>query len=332
MLWSIDERRTDGLLALEFPYFEQAEPLVWDEGGTYVETDQVFEKTVTHSWNHGLGEIVTALLDAGMELTMLEEHRSVHWDALPGQMEPAEGDELRLEGSPGAPAAHVHAAGTETLNGPALDLRADHPEVLLELAVDLDQDVLRGQIDLTHPLDAAADAVGDLDEPLRQLADRIADADRPRVDGLDLALRDDRRRPAVRRESDRHGPLGNGVREVVPPVDELVEVQMELAEAWPGDVPVQLLPDERQRDQLDERVLQQSTGLVSRVLAERRQMSRSDRDEVRRLQLPCLHAGQDGERLGALADRDAAGTATTVSWAKVRPPERPIESLRARSR
>ncbi len=89
-----------GCSTLEFPYFEQAEPLVWDEGGTYVETDQVFEKTVTHSWNHGLGEIVTALLDAGMELTMLEEHRSVHWDALPGQMEPAEGGELRLKDRP----------------------------------------------------------------------------------------------------------------------------------------------------------------------------------------------------------------------------------------
>ena len=31
---------------------------------------------------------------------MLEEHRSVHWDALPGQMEPADGDELRLKDRP----------------------------------------------------------------------------------------------------------------------------------------------------------------------------------------------------------------------------------------
>jgi SAM-dependent methyltransferase len=99
VLWAIDERCTDGLL-LEYPYFEHVDPLVWDEGGTYVETDQVFEKTVTHSWNHGLGEIVTALLDAGMELTMLEEHRSVHWDALPGQLKPIEGGELQLSERP----------------------------------------------------------------------------------------------------------------------------------------------------------------------------------------------------------------------------------------
>jgi hypothetical protein len=28
--------------------------------------DAVFQHTVTHEWNHGLGEIVTALLDAGL--------------------------------------------------------------------------------------------------------------------------------------------------------------------------------------------------------------------------------------------------------------------------
>ncbi len=86
MLWSLADARPDGLLVLDYPYFEQAEPNVWDEEGTYVETEEVFTKNVTHEWNHGLGEIVTALLDAGMELTLLEEHQSVPWDAIPGQM------------------------------------------------------------------------------------------------------------------------------------------------------------------------------------------------------------------------------------------------------
>src|SRR5688572_19999071 len=63
MLWSLDER--PDLLVVEFPYFETADPIIWDEPGTYVETDLEFSQTVTHEWNHGLGEIVTALLDAG---------------------------------------------------------------------------------------------------------------------------------------------------------------------------------------------------------------------------------------------------------------------------
>jgi SAM-dependent methyltransferase len=94
VMWALDERRTDGLV-VDWAYFETPEPLVWDEPGTYVETDHVFTSTVTHTWNHGLGEIVTALLDHGLTLTQLVEHDSVPWEALPGQMV-ADGNEWRL--------------------------------------------------------------------------------------------------------------------------------------------------------------------------------------------------------------------------------------------
>jgi SAM-dependent methyltransferase len=99
MMWALDERRED-VLAVDFPYFEVEQPLVWEEGGTYVETDRVFTHTVTHNWNHGLGEIVTALLSRGMELTMLEEHDSVPWEALPGRMERHGPHEWRLVDRP----------------------------------------------------------------------------------------------------------------------------------------------------------------------------------------------------------------------------------------
>jgi SAM-dependent methyltransferase len=100
MLWSLADPRPDGLLVVEHPYFEREEPSVWDEGGTYVETDAVFEHNVTHEWNHGLGEIVTALLDEGLQLTGLVEHDSVPWEALPGQMERLPGGEWRLADRP----------------------------------------------------------------------------------------------------------------------------------------------------------------------------------------------------------------------------------------
>jgi SAM-dependent methyltransferase len=99
MLWSIDERRSDAL-AVEFPYFTTPEPLVWDEGGTYVSTDVTFQHTVSHSWNHGFGEILTALMAAGLELTMLEEHDSVPWEALPGLMVRDEHEEWHLKERP----------------------------------------------------------------------------------------------------------------------------------------------------------------------------------------------------------------------------------------
>ena len=100
MLWSLEDSRPDGLLVVEYPYFEREEPMVFDEGGTYVETDAVFTHNRTHSWNHGLGEIVTALMTAGMDLTGLVEHDSVPWDALPGQMERVGGGEWRLADRP----------------------------------------------------------------------------------------------------------------------------------------------------------------------------------------------------------------------------------------
>jgi SAM-dependent methyltransferase len=100
MLWALTDPREDGLLVVEYPYFEQPEPMVWDEGGTYVETDQEFTHNVTHEWNHGIGEIVSAVLAAGLELTGLEEHDTVPWDALPGQMTEVGGGEFRLTDRP----------------------------------------------------------------------------------------------------------------------------------------------------------------------------------------------------------------------------------------
>lgn len=100
MLWSLDDPGPDCRLVVEHPYFEREEPSVWDEGGTYVSTDAVFEHNITHQWNHGLGEIVTALHDEGLRLTGLVEHDSVPWEALPGLMERRPGGEWRLADRP----------------------------------------------------------------------------------------------------------------------------------------------------------------------------------------------------------------------------------------
>jgi SAM-dependent methyltransferase len=100
MLWALDDARDDGLLVVDYPYFERPEPLVWEESGTYVATDVAFSHNVTHQWNHGLGEIVTALFGAGLELTMLQEHDSAPWDALPGATIRDEHGEWRLQDRP----------------------------------------------------------------------------------------------------------------------------------------------------------------------------------------------------------------------------------------
>ncbi|WP_432988267.1 class I SAM-dependent methyltransferase [Dactylosporangium sp. CA-233914] len=100
MMWSIDETREDRALVVTFPYFEQAEPLVWTDDTTYVDTTAKFEHNTTHTWNHGLGEIVTALLGEGLELTMLQEHDSCPWDPMPGITVGDEHGEYRLAERP----------------------------------------------------------------------------------------------------------------------------------------------------------------------------------------------------------------------------------------
>jgi SAM-dependent methyltransferase len=100
MLWTLEDSRPDGLLAVEYPYFEREQPMVFTDEGTYVETDAAFSHNTTHEWNHGLGEIITSLLGSGMRVTGLVEHDSVPWDALPGQMERLESGEFRLADRP----------------------------------------------------------------------------------------------------------------------------------------------------------------------------------------------------------------------------------------
>jgi SAM-dependent methyltransferase len=96
MLWTLADPDETGTLRVEHPYFEQPEPTRWDQAGTYVQTDVEFAHSVSYEWNHGLGEIVTALLNEGLQITGLVEHDSIPWDGLPGLMQPIGGGEMRL--------------------------------------------------------------------------------------------------------------------------------------------------------------------------------------------------------------------------------------------
>ena len=100
MLWSLADARPDGLLVVDFPYFERDEPTVWEDGGTYVRTDAVFTANTSISWNHGLGEIASALIAEGLQITGLVEHDSVPWEALVGQMTKDDRGEWRLADRP----------------------------------------------------------------------------------------------------------------------------------------------------------------------------------------------------------------------------------------
>ena len=80
LLWSLDYEREDTELVMRYAYFETVDPIVDTTEGSYVEIEGALTHTESHSWNHGLGEIITALLNAGMTITGFEEHESVPWN------------------------------------------------------------------------------------------------------------------------------------------------------------------------------------------------------------------------------------------------------------
>lgn len=68
-----------GELRLVYPYWEHATPLTFDVKGSYADRDADVRDQVEHSWDHGLGEIVTALIEAGLVITALVEHPFLDW-------------------------------------------------------------------------------------------------------------------------------------------------------------------------------------------------------------------------------------------------------------
>lgn len=127
ILWAADDSPVSDAypaehLRIAYPYFENGLPIINSEGLSYVgdstvpsgaggapltspkDTSSTSEApgfqaavvTSTKEFNHGLGEIIQALIQAGLRISMVEEHDSVPWNALPGRMAKMDLAEYRL--------------------------------------------------------------------------------------------------------------------------------------------------------------------------------------------------------------------------------------------
>jgi SAM-dependent methyltransferase len=86
VVWALDWERDDEMIAITEHYFERDRPSTWHEPETYAGEGTLDHDTI-HSWNHGLGEILTALMDSGFAIDLFEEHRFLDWKALPHMTE-----------------------------------------------------------------------------------------------------------------------------------------------------------------------------------------------------------------------------------------------------
>ncbi len=68
-----------GELRLTYPYWEHREPLTFAVKGSYADPDADVGDLTEHSWDHSLGEIVTALIDAGLRIDKLIEYPFLEW-------------------------------------------------------------------------------------------------------------------------------------------------------------------------------------------------------------------------------------------------------------
>jgi SAM-dependent methyltransferase len=77
--WALD----DDEFAIRYSYFEESEPYVSDLDTTYTDADRPIRHVRSYEWNHGIGEIVTALVAHGLRIDSLVEHDWTVWPRFP---------------------------------------------------------------------------------------------------------------------------------------------------------------------------------------------------------------------------------------------------------
>lgn len=82
LLGSLDWREDDDLLVIRFPYFETPDPVSWDDEHSYVGSGTVSHPR-TYEWNHGIAEILSAVISSGLRIESYEEYRELEWQGLP---------------------------------------------------------------------------------------------------------------------------------------------------------------------------------------------------------------------------------------------------------
>ncbi|MBN2043782.1 MAG: methyltransferase domain-containing protein [Anaerolineales bacterium] len=61
------------VLQAHYPYFYDPEPLSFSTGGTYADREAEITHPVSYEWQHSMGEIINALIEAGLRIEYLHE-------------------------------------------------------------------------------------------------------------------------------------------------------------------------------------------------------------------------------------------------------------------
>lgn len=73
----------DGKLELMYPYFNQPEPIAFNEGGTYADRNAETVNNTTYEWVYSLSDILMSLINAGLKIEFFHEHKFTVWHQFP---------------------------------------------------------------------------------------------------------------------------------------------------------------------------------------------------------------------------------------------------------
>lgn len=73
----------DQSLVMRYPYFETESPLRWDDVEDYADERAELKNPIFYEWNHGLGEIINAVIATGLSLEFLNEQNWSVYRATP---------------------------------------------------------------------------------------------------------------------------------------------------------------------------------------------------------------------------------------------------------
>lgn len=81
-LMALDDTRDDEQLVVRFPYFHQPTPVNFSDQESYLGS-ATLQNPDSYSWAHSIGDVINALIGAGLTIQRVEEYQHLDWQFLP---------------------------------------------------------------------------------------------------------------------------------------------------------------------------------------------------------------------------------------------------------
>jgi len=85
-LINIFENTESGELTIAYPYFHNTEPTVWDDDGPDYADDTYIPQYPSHEWSWSIGDILNALIKAGLQIESFNEYERLFFKRYPNMV------------------------------------------------------------------------------------------------------------------------------------------------------------------------------------------------------------------------------------------------------